>query len=122
MSSRVFEKFSGATKQPKQPQFWGFWGRHGPGYMGLVATTWAPMRAQVPILSPNDHPSPSKGRQKGFGKCRILKFFQVPLNSLTRANQHENSKVLAGKGPWGGGGGGGDRGYPEFGPRTPATG
>ena len=65
-------------------QFWGFWGAHGSGYMGPVATTWVPMGAQLPVLSPNDHPNPSYGQQKGFGKRRNLKIFQVPLNSLTR--------------------------------------
>ena len=43
----------------------GFQGAHGPGYRGLVATTWVPMGAQVPVLLPSDHPNPSQGRQKG---------------------------------------------------------
>ena len=34
---------------------------HGTGYIGLAATTWVPMGAQVPTLSPNDHPNPSQG-------------------------------------------------------------
>ena len=29
----------------KQLQIWGFGGAHGPGYMGLAATTWFPMGA-----------------------------------------------------------------------------
>ena len=48
--------------------FWAFGWAHGSGYMGHAATTWVPMGAQVPILPPNDHPNPSQGRQKGFGK------------------------------------------------------
>ena len=70
--------------------------------MGLAAITWAAMGAQVPVLSPNDHPNPS---QTGLGKSRILKICQLPLNSLT------NVKILTGKGPWGGGG---EQGRPEF--------
>ena len=50
--------------------------------MGLVATTWVPMGAQVPVLSPNDHPNPSEGQQKGFKKIGNVKNFQVSLNSL----------------------------------------
>ena len=48
-----------------------FWRAHGTGYIGLAATTWVPLGAQVPVLSPNHHPNPSQGRQKGFGKRRI---------------------------------------------------
>ena len=39
--------------------FWGFRRAHGTGYIGLAATTWVPIGAQVPVLSPNDHPNPS---------------------------------------------------------------
>ena len=53
------EKLSSVTKQPTQHQFWGFRRAHGTGYIGLAATTWVPMGAQVPVLSPNDHPNPS---------------------------------------------------------------
>ena len=63
-----FEKSLGAMKQPTQQQFWGFWRAHGSGYMGLVATTWVPMGAQVPVLSPNDQPNASQGRKKGYEK------------------------------------------------------
>ena len=59
--NQILKKFSGATKQPKQQQFSAFPGAHGACYMGLVATTWVPMGAQVPVLSPNDHPNPSYG-------------------------------------------------------------
>ena len=31
------------------------------------------MGAQVPVLSPNDHPNPSYKQQKGFIKSQILK-------------------------------------------------
>ena len=34
-------------------------GAHGSGYRGPVATTWVPMGAQVPVLSPNDPQNPS---------------------------------------------------------------
>ena len=78
-----FQQFSGATKEPKNQQFAGFWGAHGSGYMCLAATMWVPMCAQVPVLSPNDHPHPPWGRQKGFGQSQSLKNFQVPLHSLT---------------------------------------
>ena len=40
----------------------------------------------VPVLSPNDYPNPSQGRQKGFGKSPSLKNFQVLLNSLSKSN------------------------------------
>ena len=49
--------------------------------MGLAATTWVPMGAQVSIISPNDHLNPSS-----FGKSRILNIFQVLVKkSLTTA-------------------------------------
>ena len=58
---------------------------NGPGYMGLAANMWVPMGAQVPILSPNDHPDPSQGQQEGFAKTKIPKNFQVPSNNLNTA-------------------------------------
>ena len=82
--------------------------------MGLVATTWVPMGAQVPILSPTDQPNPPQGRQKGFGETQNLKIFQLTLNSLTSLK----TASLIGKGPWGGV----NRGYPVFRPETPAMG
>ena len=54
-----FKRSSGVPKQYTQQQFWGFWGAHGLGYMGPTDTMWVPMDAQVPILSPIDHPNPS---------------------------------------------------------------
>ena len=65
-------------------------------YMGLAATTSVPMGAQVPVLSPNHHPSPSQRRQNGFGKSRILKFFS---GATKQPIQRENGQVLTGKGP-----------------------
>ena len=62
-----FLKFSSDTKEPKQLQFWGF-GEPMTPCMGLAATIWVPVGAQVPVLPPNDHPNPSQGQQKGFGK------------------------------------------------------
>ena len=47
------------TKQLTHQQFWGFWRAHGTGNIGLVATTWVLMSAEVSLLSPNDHPNPS---------------------------------------------------------------
>ena len=91
-----FGNLVGVTKQPTQRQFRGFWGGHGSGYIGLAATTWVPMGAQVPVLSLNHHPNPSQGRQKGFRKSRISEILQVSLNSLI---QRENGKVLTSKGP-----------------------
>ena len=84
-------------------KFRGFWGGHGSGYMGLAATTWVPMGAQVPVLSLNHHPNPSQGRPEGFRKSRILEILRVSLNSLI---QRENSLVLTSKGPQGGATGG----------------
>ena len=43
-------------------------GGHGLGDMGPAAITWVPMGAQAPVWSPNDHPNPSQGQQKGLGK------------------------------------------------------
>ena len=65
------EIFSGATGQPTNNNRGSFQGPNGSGYMGLAATMWAPMGAQVPVLSPNDHPNPSQGRQKGFEKMEF---------------------------------------------------
>ena len=42
-----------------QQQIWRFWGAHGTGNRGLTATKWVPIGAQLPVLSPNDHPNPS---------------------------------------------------------------
>ena len=81
-----FGNLVSVTQQPTQRQFRGFWGGHGSGYMGLAATTWVPMGAQVPVLSLNHHPNPSQGRQKGFGKRPILEILQVSLNSLHNGN------------------------------------
>ena len=73
--------------------------------MGPVATTWVPMGAQVPVLSPNDHANQSWGQEKGFRKKnRTLIFFQVSLNNL------HNSKF--GAFFWGGGHGTGYIGLP----------
>ena len=73
----VSEKFKFArSKQPKNPQFRGFRVAHGPGYMGLEATTWIPMGgARVPMLSLNDPQTPSQRQQKKLRKSHILKKF-----------------------------------------------
>ena len=73
-----FGAFGGAMAQAM--------GGHGSGYMGLAATTWVPMGAQVPMLSLSHHPNPSQGGRKGFGKSRILEILQVSLNSLHNGN------------------------------------
>ena len=54
--------------------------------MGLAATTWVPMGAQVPVLSLNHHPNPCQGQQKGFGRRRISEILRVSLNSLHHGN------------------------------------
>ena len=54
--------------------------------MSLAATMWAPMGAQVPVLSLNHHPNPSQWRRKGFRKSRISEILQVSLNSLHNGN------------------------------------
>ena len=110
-----FGNLASVTKQPTQQQFWGFWGGHGSGYMGLAATTWVPMGAQVPVLSLNHHPNPSQGRQKGFRKRQISEILQVSLNSLSGVKTAKSS-------PARGHMGGADWGYLELGPGTPAMG
>ena len=49
---------AGVTEQPKQPPSWGFLGGHGMGWMGLAASTWLSIGAQVPVLPLNHHPNP----------------------------------------------------------------
>ena len=51
--------------------------------MGVAATKWVLMRAQVPVLSPNDHPNPSQE------KSQIFENFQVPLDSLNKQQQFQ---------------------------------
>ena len=70
----------GATFANKQNPFRGFRGAHDPGRMGLAATAWVPMGAGVPVWSPHDHPNPSRGRQKGFGKGHVLEIFWARKN------------------------------------------
>ena len=94
----------------------GFRGGHGPGYMGLAATAWVPMGAQVPVVSLNDHPNPSQGQRKGFTKNRILKKkFQASLNSLPPVKTAKSSLARGHMG-------GANWGYLELGPGTPAMG
>ena len=62
----------------------GLSGGHGLGYIGRVATTWVPMGARRPVLSPNNHPNPSQRGWKGFRKSRIFENFQVPMDSLKK--------------------------------------
>ena len=88
------------TKQPTQQQFWGFRRAHGTGYIGLAASTWVPMGAQVPILSPNDHPNPSHGQRKGFHEKSN---FEKLSRATKQPTKRENSRVLTGKGPYVGG-------------------
>ena len=79
--------------------------------MGLAANTWVPMGAQVSVLSPNDHPNPSQGQHKGFGKNPIFENFEAAHASLKIV---KSSPAKAHRGD-----GGGD---PQFGPKTPAIG
>ena len=62
--------------------------------MGLAATTWVPIGAQVPILSPNDHPNSSQGTAGG-GDPSVLDANYPP------------PQLTVGRRPLGGGGGGG---------------
>ena len=48
---------------------------HGLGYVGLAATTWVPMGSRVPVLSPNDHPNPFRGRRNKYGGCVFVLIF-----------------------------------------------
>ena len=59
-----FSKICRCHQTASTKQFRSFRGAHGLGYMGLAATAWVPMGAQVPVLSPNEHPNPSWRRQK----------------------------------------------------------
>ena len=43
------------------------------------ASPGAPLGAQVPTLSPNGHPNPSEGRQKGFENSRIFEKFSADV-------------------------------------------
>ena len=70
-----------------------------------VATTWVPMGAQVPILSPNDYPNPSSGQHKGFMKIKISKNFHMPLSSLSSVKAAKSSLARGQKGGGGGTGG-----------------
>ena len=85
------------------------------GYIGLAATTWVPMGAQVPVLSPNDHPNQSWGQRKVVMKKRISKNLNVPLNTLSGVKTAKSSLAR-------GHIGGADWGYLELGPGTPAMG
>ena len=40
----------------------------------------------MPVSSPNDHPNPTQGRQREFGKSRKFKHFQLALNSPNNGN------------------------------------
>ena len=59
----------------------GFQGPRGPAHVRVAATTWVPMRAGVPLLSPNDHPNP------GFEKSQFFENFRVLLNSARQQFQ-----------------------------------
>ena len=52
----------------------------------MAWATWVPMGAQIPTLTPNDHPNPSERQQRGLGKHQIFENVQVPLNSLNNGN------------------------------------
>ena len=56
-----------AAEPPTNTTFETFWEAHGSGYMGPVATTWVPMGAQVPVLSPT-HP---EGNQQVSEKVEL---------------------------------------------------
>ena len=48
----------------------------------LAATTGTPMGAEIPVLSPNDHPNSSQGCQKGFRK-------KLNLGKFSGATKHQ---------------------------------
>ena len=54
------------------------------------------MGAQVPVLSPNDHPHPSRGRPKGFAKSQTLNNLPVTPNAAT-----QTTAILQFWGCWG---------------------
>ena len=80
-------------------------------YIGLEATTWVLVDAQLPVLSPNDHPNSYQGGQKSFGKSRSLKVFQVPLNNSPSSTKTAKSSPAR---AWGRGGGGVQGGGQNF--------
>ena len=82
---------------------------------GLAATAWGSMGAQVPVLSPNDHPNPSQGQRKGFMKNPISKNFHVPLNSQSSVKTAKSSLARGHKG-------GKRLGVPGVGTRDPSHG
>ena len=88
------------------------------GYLIILDFGWSKYQKnqfQGPVLSPNDHPNPSKGQWKGFMKTRISKNFHVPLHSLYSAKTAKSSLPRGHMG-------GADWGYLELGPGTPAMG
>ena len=48
----------------------------------LAASTWVPMGARAPVLSPNEYPIPFPSPQEGFGNGQNFETFQIPLNGL----------------------------------------
>ena len=60
--------------------------RRALGYMGVAATMWVLISAEVAVLSSNDHRNPSQGRRKSFGKSQSFENFQVPLGSVNKNN------------------------------------
>ena len=77
-------------------QYRGFQGAHGPGYRGLLATTWDPMGARVPVLSPNDHPPKAIPRAtEGFQK-------NANFENFSSVTQQPTQQQFWGF--WGGGG------------------
>ena len=91
MGGKLLMRFvctSGATKLPTNSNIWGFSGLMSlASYKGPVATTWGPMGARVRALSPNDHPNPSQGRQRGkLEEFKMLRNLQMTLNNLNNSN------------------------------------
>ena len=58
---------------------------------------WVPMGAQVPVLSPNDHPNPSQGQQKICEKIQILKILLPLARHLEERPNVSQSLSQAGK-------------------------
>ena len=54
--------------------------------MGIAATMWVLMSAEAPILSPNDHPNPSRGDRRVSEKLNFQKKIEVQVDSQNNSN------------------------------------
>ena len=105
-----FSKFFRCHEKACQSAFRGFSEANSPGYVGLAATTWAPMGARAPVSSPNDHPNTSQRRQKVFGKVNFSKTLQPTHANMKTAKSSPAGPHRA------------DLGKSKIAPRTPVIG